>query len=95
MRQWEARNEKREARNKKQETEKEYGQRPKGAIGAQTDFRKNSSVPADGTVGVGATQGASVFEEVQSERTKKQTVPIGERERPPARGDKMPRRAGG
>ncbi len=45
------------------------------AIGAQTDFRKNSSSPALGKVGLGATQGASVFEEVQSARTKKQAVP--------------------
>ena len=49
---------------------------PSGLRGAQTDFRKNSCVPADGSVGVGgATQGASVFEEVLSERTNKPAVP--------------------
>ena len=45
------------------------------AIGAQTDFRKNSSAPALGKVGLGATREAAVFEEVQSARTKKQAVP--------------------
>ena len=46
------------------------------AIGAQIESRKNSSVPADGTVGVGATQGASVFEGLLSERTNKKAVPL-------------------
>ena len=44
------------------------------ARGAQTDLRKNSSAPALGKVGLGATPGASVFEEVLSERTKKPAV---------------------
>ena len=52
------------------------GQHLKDAKGAQIDLRKNSSVPAAGSVGVGATQGASVFEEVLSERTSKKTVHI-------------------
>ena len=49
---------------------------PSGLRGAQTDFRKNSCVPADGSVGVGgATQGASVFEGLLSQRTNKPAVP--------------------
>ena len=46
------------------------------ARGAQTDLRKNSSAPALGKVGLGATPGASVFEEVLSERTKNSAVLI-------------------
>ena len=59
-----------------------YGQRPKGAIGAQTDFRKNSGVPADGTVGLGATQGSVGFRGSTVGADEKTTVPISERERP-------------
>ena len=70
-----------------------YGQRPKGAIGAQTDFRKNSGVPADGTVGLGATQGGVGFRGSAVGADENKTVPISERERPAARGNKMPRRA--
>ncbi len=58
---------------------------PSGLRGAQTDFRKNSCVPAAWCprqtgkpyLGKGqtSTQGASVFEEVLSERTNKPAVP--------------------
>ena len=48
---------------------------PTGVIGAAIESRKNSGVPADGTVGLGATQGASVFEGLLSQRTNKKAVP--------------------
>ena len=44
---------------------------PSGLRGAQTAFRRNSSAPAFGKVGLGATREASVSEEALSERTKK------------------------
>ena len=48
---------------------------PSGLRGAQTDFRRNSSAPAFGKVGLGATREASVSEEALSERTNKSAVP--------------------
>ena len=48
---------------------------PSGLRGAQTDFRRNSSAPAFGKVGLGATREASVSEEALSERTNKPAVP--------------------
>ena len=49
---------------------------PIGVKGAAIESRKNSCVPADGSVGVGgATQGASVFEGLLSQRTNKPAVP--------------------
>ena len=46
-------------------------QRRHGVRGAQTGFRRNSSAPALGKVGLGATREASVSEEALSARTKK------------------------
>ena len=48
---------------------------PSGLRGAQTAFRRNSSAPAFGKVGLGATREASVSEEALSERTNKSAVP--------------------
>ena len=48
---------------------------PTGVIGAAIESRKNSGVPAAGSVGLGATQGASVFEGLLSQRTNKKAVP--------------------
>ena len=48
---------------------------PTGVRGAAIESRKNSSVPADGSVGLGATQGASVFEGLLSQRTNNPAVP--------------------
>ena len=48
---------------------------PIGVKGAPTAFRRNSSAPAFGKVGLGATREASVSEEALSERTNKPAVP--------------------
>ena len=48
---------------------------PIGVKGAPTAFRRNSSAPAFGKVGLGATREASVSEEALSERTNKLAVP--------------------
>ncbi len=48
---------------------------PIGVKGAAIESRKNSSAPADGTVGLGATREASVFEGLLSQRTNKPAVP--------------------
>ncbi len=49
---------------------------PTGVRGAAIESRKNSSVPADGSVGLGATREASVFEGLLSQRTNKSAVPM-------------------
>ena len=48
---------------------------PSGLRGAQTAFRRNSSAPAFGKEGLGATREASVFEGLLSQRTNKPAVP--------------------
>ena len=49
---------------------------PTGVRGAAIESRKNSSAPTDGTVGLGATREASVFEGLLSQRTNKSAVPM-------------------